>query len=148
MLNFILLYLNKDLLKQSIKIYDNFSEKKEQLLSDLDLYNKRTAEYTKALQEVYMDKVKDIITEEDFIALSDGLKKDKKFLEASAENIKKQLALSEHKAVPISKDELIEKYTNFDRLDRDIVEILIDHIYVGKRIPKTRNVPIEIHWSF
>ena len=30
----------------------------------------------------------------------------------------------------------------------EIVEILIDYISVGKRIPGTRNVPIEIHWNF
>jgi len=29
-----------------------------------------------------------------------------------------------------------------------MVEILIDKIMVGKRIPGTRNVPIEIHWTF
>ena len=32
--------------------------------------------------------------------------------------------------------------------DAETVETLIDYILVGKRIPGTRNVPIEIHWNF
>ena len=44
--------------------------------------------------------------------------------------------------------ELIEQYTNLEHLTREIVETLIDYIYVGKRIPGTRDVPIEIHWNF
>ena len=44
--------------------------------------------------------------------------------------------------------ELIDQYTNLDHLTRDIVEILIDHISVGKRIPGTRITPIEIYWNF
>ena len=44
--------------------------------------------------------------------------------------------------------ELIEQYTHLEHLNREIVETLIDYISVGKRIPGTRNVPIEIHWKF
>lgn len=29
-----------------------------------------------------------------------------------------------------------------------MVETLIDYISVGKRIPGTKDVPIEIHWNF
>ncbi len=35
--------------------------------------------------------------------------------------------------------ELIEQYTNLEHLTREIVEILIDYISVGKRIPGTRD---------
>ena len=45
-------------------------------------------------------------------------------------------------------DQLIEQYTNLDHLTREIVEELIDYILIGKRIPGTRNIPIEIHWNF
>ena len=32
--------------------------------------------------------------------------------------------------------------------DNTLVEKIIEYITVGKRIPGTRNVPIEIHWNF
>ena len=44
--------------------------------------------------------------------------------------------------------ELIEQYTNLEHLNREIVDTLIDYISIGKRIPGTRDVPIEIHWNF
>ena len=44
--------------------------------------------------------------------------------------------------------ELILRYTHVEYLTREMVEILIDYIAVGKRVPGTRDVPIEIHWNF
>ena len=44
--------------------------------------------------------------------------------------------------------QLIEQYTNLEKLDRETVDKLIDYIEVGKRIPGTRNVPVNIHWNF
>ena len=44
--------------------------------------------------------------------------------------------------------ELIQRYTNVEHLTREMVEILIDYITVGKRVPGTQDVPIEIHWNF
>ena len=59
------------------------------------------------------------------------------------------IAVAEEKiAAGDNRRELIEQYTNLEHLTREIVETLIDYISVGKRIPGTRNVPIEIHWNF
>lgn len=44
--------------------------------------------------------------------------------------------------------ELIQQYTNLEHLNRELVEVLIDYILVDRRIPGTRDVPIEIHWNF
>jgi NaMN:DMB phosphoribosyltransferase len=59
------------------------------------------------------------------------------------------IAVAEEKiAAGDNRRELIEQYTNLEHLTREIVETLIDYISVGKRIPGTRDVPIEIHWNF
>ena len=44
--------------------------------------------------------------------------------------------------------ELIEQYTDIEELDRETVETMIDHIVVGRRIPGTKNYPVEIYWNF
>ena len=44
--------------------------------------------------------------------------------------------------------EIVQHYTHVEHLTREMVEILIDYITVGKRIPGTQDVPIEIHWNF
>ena len=44
--------------------------------------------------------------------------------------------------------EIIQRYTHVEHLTREMVEILIDYITVGKRVPGTQDVPIEIYWNF
>lgn len=43
---------------------------------------------------------------------------------------------------------LIEQYTTLEHFTREIMETLIDYISIGKRIPGTKDIPIEIHWNF
>ena len=66
--------------------------------------------------------------------------------DASDEDVNAEI--EERIAVGDNRRELIEQYTNLEHLTREIVEILIDYIVIGKRIPGTKDVPIEIHWNF
>ena len=61
---------------------------------------------------------------------------------------KKKKKIEERIAAGDNRRERIERYTNLEHLTREIVEILIDYVVIGKRIPGTRDVPIEIHWNF
>jgi hypothetical protein len=70
-------------------------------------------------------------------------------LERVVAECEKQLSEIEEKiAAGDNRRELIDQYTNLEHLTREIVEILIDYVSVGKRIPGTKDVPIEIHWNF
>ncbi|MBR0082437.1 MAG: DUF4368 domain-containing protein, partial [Clostridia bacterium] len=40
------------------------------------------------------------------------------------------------------------RYTAFESLNRPIVETLIDYVRIGRRVPKTSEQLIEIHWNF
>ena len=45
----------------------------------------------------------------------------------------------------------MQKYRNIEKLDRDIMETLIDHIEVGRsehKIHRADLPPIVIHWRF
>ena len=96
-----------------------------------------------------MDKVKGVISESDFIDISKDFTAEKERLEHIVADINTQLsALNEKIEIGDNRRELIEQYTNLEHLSREIVETLIDYISVGRRIPGTRNVPIEIHWNF
>ena len=44
--------------------------------------------------------------------------------------------------------QMIEEYMDIEKLNREIVDNLIDHIAIGKRDPVTKFVPVEIHWNF
>ncbi len=96
-----------------------------------------------------MDKVKDLISESDFIDLSKDFSAEKDRLERVVTDGERQLSeLDEKIEIGDNRWELIEKYTNLELLNREIIERLINYISVGRRIPGTRNVPIEIHWNF
>lgn len=142
-------YLDKDELERSIEFCGNLKEQKARLNTDLATYRKRVEEYSKGIRDLYMDKVKGLISESDFADMSKGFSTERDRLERVIADSEKQLTeLDEKIAVGNNRRELIEKYTNLEHLTREIVEILIDYISVGKRIPGTRDVPVEIHWNF
>lgn len=142
-------YLDKDELERNIEFANNIEEHKKRLLSDMAIYKKRIDEYSKCIRDTYVDKAKGIITESDFIALTKDFTADKERLERTVADGEKQLQELEEKLKNgDNRREIIERYTNLEHLNREIVEALIDYISVGKRIPKTRDVPIEIHWNF
>lgn len=142
-------YLDKDELERSIEFCENLQGQKWQFLDTLAAYEKRIAEYTKGLRDLYMDKVKGLLNESDFSALSKEFSAEKSRLERVLLNGQRQLAeLEDRIAVGDNRKALVERYVNLEHLTREIVEILIDHITVGKRIPGTKDVPIEIHWNF
>jgi len=142
-------YLDKDELEQNIEFCDSLQEQKARLLSDMAIYEKKIAEYAKGIRELYMDKVKGLITENDFAELSKGFTTEKERLERVVLDGGNQLVeLEQRIEAGDNRRELIEQYTNLEHLSREIVETLIDYVSIGKRIPGTRNVPIEIHWNF
>ena len=142
-------YLDKDELEQKVEFNTNLKGKKESLESEMGVYQKKIAEYAKGIRELYLDKVKGILSENDYLDLSKDFTNEKERLEKLVIETQKQLAVIERKMqAGDNRRQLIEQYTNLEHLDRETVEKLIDHILVGKRIPGTRKVPIEIHWNF
>ena len=142
-------YLDRDELERNIEFCENLQGQKARLRTDLAVYQKKIEEYAKGIRELYMDKVRGLISEGDFADLSKGFSDERARLERVVVETEKQLVQLEEKiAAGDNRRELIEQYTNLDHLTREVVETLIDYISVGKRIPGTRDVPIEIHWNF
>lgn len=142
-------YLDKDELEQKVAFNNDLKDSKKAIQGEISSYQKKIDEYTTGIRELYLDKVKGIITEQDYISLSKDFSKEKERIENLAADAQERLEAIERKIrAGDNRRELIEQYTNLDHLTREIVETLIDYIYVGKRIPGTRDVPIEIHWNF
>ena len=142
-------YLDKDELEQNIEFCDNLQEQKAHLLSDMAVYEKKIAEYSKGIRDLYMDKVKGLLSESDYVEMSRDFTTERDRLERVVAECEKQLSEIEEKiAAGDNRRKLIDQYTNLEHLTREIVEILVDYISVGKRIPGTKEVPIEIHWNF
>ena len=122
---------------------------KETLQKEIAAYQKKIMEYIKGIRELYLDKVKGVITEQDYINLSKDFQKQKDRLEKLVADTQKQLEVVERKIqAGDNRHQLIEQYTYLEHLDRETVEKLIDYILVGKKDPVTKEVPVEIHWNF
>lgn len=142
-------HLDMDELERSVTLYDSAQLQKDRLLDDMAAYDKKTAEYAKGIRELYMDKVKGLISDNDYTELSRDFITERDRLEQIMDECRARLCeLDAQLEAGENRRELIKKYTDLEHLSREIVDILIDHINVGKRIPKTSDVPIEIHWNF
>ena len=96
-----------------------------------------------------MDKVKGLLSESDYVEMSEDFTTERDRLMRIVADGEEQLSEIEGKiAAGGNPRDLIGQYTTPERLTREMVEALIDYVCVGKRIPGTKDVPIEIHWSF
>ena len=142
-------YLNKDDLEKKIEFSGNLQIQKESILKNIASYEKRVRELSKGIRELYMDKVKGLISDADYAEMSKDFTGDRDRLEDLISDGRRQIEEIEGKIkAGDNRREIIERYTNLKHLNREMVEVLIDYISVGKRIPGTRSVPIEIHWNF
>lgn len=142
-------YLDKDELERNVAFCDRLQEQKKLLLADQIAYKKQIDEFAKGIRELYMDKVKGLISERDYLEMSKEFANEKDHAErALVINQQKLSEIEERIAAGDNRRDLIEQYTNLTHLTREMVEMLVDYIVVGKRIPGTRDVPIEIHWNF
>ena len=104
---------------------------------------------TKALKSLYVDKLKGIVCEKDYIDLSSEFTKERDELEQQLIHIRQQLEnIDLELKQKVDKQKIIEEYMNLEHLDRPTVEKLIDYIRIGKKNPDTGEIPIEIHWNF
>lgn len=138
-------FLDKDSLKNNIEIVKKFE--KHDVYLEIKQYKQKIAEYSKAIKQLYLDKVKGIISEKDFIYISKDFESKRSNLEKLIKE--KQDLINKNEGLnQIYKNDILEKYINIKKLNREMVEQIIDFIYIGKRISGSRQVPIEIHWKF
>lgn len=141
--------LDKNTLEQNIHFYKDFEKEKSQIIAEIKVYQKKIDEYSKCIKQLYIDKVKEIISESDYVSFSNEFTLNRERLKNIINEKQKYLdSIEETIKSGINRREIIEKYTNLSYLNREIVETLIDFIYVGKRIKGTKEIPIEIHWNF
>ena len=142
-------FLDKENLENNIILSDALKNQKQNLEKEIALCNKKIAEHSKTIKNLYFDKVKGIITESEYIGFSRDFVSEKKRLETLlCQHQKSMDKINERMNSNDSRQEIIKKYTDIDCLDRETVQKLIDYICIGKRIEGSRDVPIEVHWNF
>ena len=146
--------LNQQLLDQGrvqreISFEDSRNAQKEKILSEQKGYQAKADECDFALRQLYIDKAKGLITPKDFLMMSGGFQKEKSKFEALVRSCRERIdVIAAGNRIGDNGVELLAQYVNVDHLSRNMLEMLIDHIEVGKRDPATKQVPVTIHWNF
>lgn len=142
-------YMDKNFIAEHSEFNNRIGEQiteKENLINE---YQKKSDECSEGIKNLYVDKVKGIITEDVFIDLTRDLHTDKNRAEEMILNLSEQISdLNKKLSCSKSKEERIKQYTNVEKLTREIVDTMIDYIEVGKRIPGTKERPVNIYWNF
>ena len=145
-------YFDQDSAQSHVFIKNETEERKNRIKKELQAIRSESDSLKKAIRDLYMDKAKKIITENDFLFLKSG------FDEELEQKEKRELALNDKlKKIAASADkiknkmDILEQYKNIDHLDRVIIDNLIDYIEIGrseKKIHKNDLPPINIYWKF
>lgn len=142
---------NKNCKKQLSKVlyqitgsYDKLKEMKEQIACFLD----KKELLQKKLSLLYDDRVKGIITEEQFVKLKQEIDADyEKTVEVLSTMQEKALELENESHKRKSIEELVEKYCSVTELTYEMITDFIDYIEVGEKDPDTNKQEIKIHWN-
>ncbi len=142
-------YLDERELERNVEFNRNVEQQRENWQKAKTILQKQLESNHSYLRILYMDKVKGIVSEEDYHSIANDFSAERKRIENQIKDTDRNLnELATQILTGDQQKEIIQHYTHVDHLTREIVEILIDYITVGKRIPGTQNVPIEIHWNF
>ena len=137
------------MLEEGIDPFSDLKEKKEQIEEQIKLLQQKIKQNHASMRSMYMDKIKGAITESEYIDLMIRFSEEKNARENQVaeltehiSQIEKTLALHQNKKL------LVQQYVGGRNLTKEMVNILIDYILVGKRDPVTKETPVEIHWNF
>ena len=144
-------YLDKENLAESISQIDNTPQTEHYKKIEINIaeYKKQIAGFDKGVKDLYLDKVKGIINDEQFVEYSKDFHAEKNNLEKIVAELQDKVD-THNKKSQANTDllQLAEEYSNIVDLERETVDKLIDCIYIGKRDPDTKELPVEIHWNF
>lgn len=142
-------FLDMDKTAQKIEFAKNLKDRVKKLKAEVEKYRKLLSSASHAISECYVDKANGKIDIDEYNMIVKTLRDDKIKYGKIIENDEKLIdELNKRILAGDNRRELIEQYTDIKELDHETVETMIDHIVVGRRIPGTKNYPVEIYWNF
>ena len=141
--------LDREKLEENVEFAPILNTRKEEIVSEQKAYEQKIGEYSKAMKQLYLDKVKGILSEMDFTDMSSTFLAEKKRLEEMAAGCRENLAEIEDRIrIGTNRAALVDRYLNTDHLTGTMTEALIDHIEIGRRNLETGQVPVSVFWNF
>ncbi len=127
----------------------HLEDNKKCLLQKISEYTSSINYISNAIKNAYLDKIKGIITEDEYLLFSNEFKSDKMRYEDELNKINSEIAQLDVKLQDHSDHlRLIDRYLNIEQLNKTIIDVFIDHIEISKRNKSTNIVDINIFWNF
>lgn len=145
-------YFDKTSAEPNILISKQCENKKHKIKHEISGFEVKINNLKNAIKNTYIDKASGIISDQEYLEFREAFKEEICKLEKLVEDGKSQLELlnGEYKRNK-SKEDILIKYGTIEKLDRDIMDTLIDYIEVGKcdkKVHRNDLPPITIHWKF
>lgn len=142
-------YLDLEQLENEIVLKHSLSEEMMKWGTMKRQAEQRIIQLERAIKALYLDKVKGEINMDQFKGLCRELVQDKERVkEQYDKSLQKILELQVRMETDRDKKKLVHEYVDVIKLNRAIVEQLIDYIEISKRDPVTKMLSVEIHWNF
>ncbi len=136
-------------LEESIDLYPDLREMQIQLQEEIRVYERKMDKCTVGLRNLYLDKIKRVISDTEYREVSMDFKTEKDRLTIQISGCQEKLnEIESTLAQKPNRKKLVQQYTGTRQLSKEMVDILIDYILVGRRNPDTKDTPVEIHWNF
>ena len=142
-------YYDEKHLLQQLKIVEKHPiSQKEMLLSRLNSLGNTSAALIKKIEILYADKLDGIISAEQYIQFQQKLDEELKSIESKKQSITLELSnMDSLESKPDSEQSLLDRYRVFTILTQDMVNELIESVYIYKR-KKGEPQQIIINWDF
>ena len=141
--------LDRDEVAAHIDFADSIDAQIRRTEAERQAYARKLEEFSNACRQLYLDRVKGIIPEEEYKAMSHDFLSEKKHCEALLIGCTQTIvSLEQRKQLGDNRLELVGHYIDSEQLTREMVLALIDYVTVSRRNKDTKQVPVEIHWNF
>lgn len=141
--------LNIDALEQGIDPFPGLRDKRASLESNISKIQRKIDQNNTALRSFYLDKVKGILSEHEYLEFAKQFQNEKADYETEIAELQGQIREMDIIIAKYhNKKQLVEQYVEARHLSKEMADVLINCIYVEKRDPLTKSTPVEIHWNF
>ncbi len=144
-------YYNQAKLEKSYyekKVHINYQNDVDALIKEINILEKKVKENQEKFSMMYDDKAKGIITSEEFIILKNKNQSDTEKCNKRIKEINLEITdLQKKEQTELEEKVIFEKYKNFKKLDKLIIDTFISKILIGKIDPETKKREIRIIWN-
>ena len=141
--------LDEEMLENGVDPFADLHVQEEEMETTIKRLNRSIEQDNFAMRSMYMDKVKGIISESEYIEQSVKVTEEKIAFEKQVTELSEQLTqIQTTIAIHENKKLITSQYVGTRKLSKEMVSVLIDYILVGRTDPLTKETPVEIHWNF